>query len=75
MDVEAREERVTRDEVYVADEAFFTGTAAEIAPIRELDHRVIGAGKPGHLTREIQALYSDAVHGRSEARRGWLTPI
>ncbi len=75
MGIEVREERVTRDEIYVADEAFFTGTAAEIAPIRELDNRTIGTGEPGELTREIQARYLDLVHGRNEARLSWLTPV
>jgi len=75
MGVEVREERVTRDEVYVADEAFFTGTAAEIAPIRELDDRRIGPGRPGELTRRVQARYQDLVHGRDPAHRAWLAPI
>ena len=69
MGVEAGEERVTRDEIYIADEAFFTGTAAEIAPIRELDHRCIGRGEPGELTRRIQSRYLDVVHGRDSAHR------
>lgn len=75
MGIEASEERVTRDEIYVADEAFFTGTAAEIAPIRELDHRAIGTGEPGEITRRIQAAYLDLVHGRVEAHRDWLTAV
>jgi len=75
MGIEMREERVTRDEIYVADEAFFTGTAAEIAPIRELDNRAIGDGQPGEITRKIQARYADVVHGRDDAHRAWLTPV
>lgn len=75
MGIEATEERVTRDEIYVADEAFFTGTAAEIAPIRALDDRTIGSGEPGAVTREVQAKYLDLVHGRIDAHRDWLTPV
>ena len=75
LGVEAREERITRDEIYIADEAFFTGTAAEIAPIRELDDRKIGSGEPGEITRKIQTAYQDAVHGRNPSRRDWLTPV
>jgi branched-chain amino acid aminotransferase len=72
---EVREERVTRDELYVADEAFFTGTAAEIAPIRELDRRRIGSGEPGPVTRAVQARYQDAVRGRLEHHRSWLALV
>ena len=67
------EKRITRDEVYVADEAFFTGSAAEVTPIRELDNRTIGAGSRGPITAKLQALYFDAVHGRSPAHSEWLT--
>ena len=69
------EKRITRDEVYCADEAFFTGTAAEIAPIRELDNRQIGQGKRGVLTAQIQKKYFDWVKGRDEKRLHWLTPV
>ena len=75
MGVEASEERVTRDEIYIADEAFFTGTAAEIAPIRALDRRTIGTGEPGEITRRVQQRYLDVVHGRDAAHRGWLAAI
>ena len=75
MGIEATEERVTRDEIYVADEAFFTGTAAEIAPIRALDDRTIGSGEPSAVTRAVQAKYLDLVHGRIDAHRDWLTPV
>ncbi len=75
MGVEASEERVTRDEVYIADEAFFTGTAAEIAPIRALDNRTIGVGEPGEITRRVQQRYLDVVHGRDAAHREWLAAI
>src|SRR5574340_727299 len=61
------EKRITRDEVYCADEAFFTGTAAEVTPIRELDNRSIGSGKRGPITAKLQALYFDCVQGRSAA--------
>jgi branched-chain amino acid aminotransferase len=69
------EKRLTRDEVYVADEAFFTGTAAEVTPIRELDGRVIGTGKRGPVTEKLQALYFDLVQGRSPKYPEWLTLV
>ncbi|PIP02248.1 MAG: branched chain amino acid aminotransferase [Zetaproteobacteria bacterium CG12_big_fil_rev_8_21_14_0_65_54_13] len=69
---EVREKRITRDEVYVADEAFFTGTAAEVTPIRELDGRTIGCGSRGPVTAVLQKKYFDVVHGRSEAHMDWL---
>lgn len=67
------EERFTRDELYIADEAFFSGTAAEITPIREVDNRAIGAGKPGPVTKELQAAFFDIVHNRDKKHAGWLT--
>ncbi len=70
-----REKRITRDEVYIADEAFFTGTAAEVVPIRELDGRKIGDGKRGPLTERLQTLYFDTVRGNSSENREWLTPV
>jgi branched-chain amino acid aminotransferase len=69
------EERFTRDELYIADEAFFTGTAAEITPIREVDNRTIGTGKPGPLTKELQAAFFDIVHGRDSRHAEWLTSV
>ena len=69
---EVREKRITRDEVYVADEAFFTGTAAEVTPIRELDGRTIGSGSRGPITAVLQKQYFDVVHGRSAAHQEWL---
>ena len=69
------ERRITRDEVYIADEAFFTGTAAEVLPIRELDGRVIGAGERGPVTEKLQSLYLDQVRGRREAHPEWHTPV
>ncbi len=70
-----REKRITRDEVYVADEAFFTGTAAEVTPIRELDGRRIGSGHRGPITEHLQRSYFDQVHGRREVHADWLTPV
>ncbi len=67
--------RITRDDLYIADEAFFTGTAAEVTPIREVDGRVIGAGKRGPVTTRLQKAFFDCVTGRSEDHRDWLTPI
>jgi len=73
--LEIREKRITRDEVYVADEAFFTGTAAEVTPIRELDRRPIGNGARGPITEKLQTLYFDVVHGRTGRHDHWLTFI
>jgi len=75
LDLEVREKRITRDEVYIADEAFFTGTAAEVTPIRELDNRKIGTGKRGEITEKLQSLYFDVVNGRHEKHQDWLTYI
>lgn len=75
LGLSVHEKRITRDEVYTADEAFFTGTAAEVTPIRELDGRQIGIGRRGPITAQIQARYFDVVYGRSEAHRGWLSYI
>ncbi len=69
------EKRITRDEVYIADEAFFTGTAAEVTPIRELDNRSIGEGGRGPITARLQAMYFDCVHGRAANHLDWLTPV
>ena len=65
--------RITRDDVYIADEAFFTGTAAEVTPIREVDRRVIGAGVRGPVTEKIQKAFFDVVNGRNVKYHGWLT--
>lgn len=67
------EERFTRDEVYIADEAFFTGTAAEVTPIRELDGRTIGDGTPGPITKKIQSIFFDVVKGKKSKYLSWLT--
>ena len=69
------EKRITRDEVYTADEAFFTGTAAEITPIRELDNRAIGAGKRGPITEKLQAMFFDVVKGKSAKHQDWPTLV
>lgn len=69
------EKRITRDEIYIADEAFFTGTAAEVLPIRELDGRKIGSGSRGPVTNLLQNMYFDQVKGRREEFPEWLTPI
>jgi branched-chain amino acid aminotransferase len=71
--IPAVEQRFTRDELYIADEAFFTGTAAEITPIREVDGRVIGTGKPGPITKELQKTFFDIVHGKDQKHKSWLT--
>ncbi|MFT7224320.1 MAG: branched-chain amino acid aminotransferase, partial [Cellvibrionaceae bacterium] len=67
------EKRITRDEVYIADEVFFTGTAAEVTPVREIDNRTVGDGGRGPLTEKLQSLYFDVVHGRNETYKNWLT--
>ncbi len=73
LGIEVREKRITRDEVYVADEAFFTGTAAEVLPIRELDGRMIGAGHRGPITEKLQSMYFDQVEGRRSEYPEWQT--
>jgi branched-chain amino acid aminotransferase len=75
LGIEVVEKRITRDEVYIADEAFFTGTAAEVTPIRELDNRPIGIGSRGPITEKLQSLYFDIVHGRSAQHLDWLTTV
>ena len=67
--------RLTRDDIYIADEAFFTGTAAEVTPIRELDNRTIGEGKRGPVTTQLQSLFFDVVNGKVPAHADWLTPV
>ncbi len=69
------ERRITRDEVYIADEAFFTGTAAEVTPIRELDGREIGNGGRGPLTEQLQGMYFDQVYGRASMYNNWNTLV
>ncbi|MFO1360927.1 MAG: branched-chain amino acid transaminase [Burkholderiales bacterium] len=72
---EVRAKRITRDDLYIADEAFFTGTAAEVTPIREVDGRTIGAGRRGPVTARIQKAFFDLVNGKNRRYRHWLTPV
>jgi len=69
------EKRITRDEVYICDEVFFTGTAAEVTPVREVDNRTIGTGSRGPVTEKIQTMFFDIVNGRNEDFKHWLTPV
>jgi len=69
------ERDVARGELYLADEIFLTGTAAELTPLREIDDHPVGTGEPGPITREIQAVFEDALHGRSEAYADWLDVV
>lgn len=71
--VQVTSKRLTRDDIYIADEAFFTGTAAEVTPIRELDNRVIGAGARGPLTARLQSMFFDVVNARSDKHLDWLS--
>lgn len=73
--ISVREDRFTRDEVYISDEAFFTGTAAEVTPIRELDGRKIGDGIPGPITKRLQKIFFDTVKGKNKKYSRWLTYI
>jgi branched-chain amino acid aminotransferase len=67
--------RITRDDLYIADEAFFTGTAAEVTPIREVDGRTVGSGRRGPLTAKLQKAFFDLVNGKSQAHADWLSPV
>jgi branched-chain amino acid aminotransferase len=73
--IDVMEERFTRDEAYISDEAFFSGTAAEITPIVELDSRKIGTGAPGSITKRIQDIFFDTVKGKNKNYSGWLTYV
>lgn len=75
LGLNVKSKRLTRDDVYTADEAFFTGTAAEVTPIRELDNRVIGAGQRGPVTEKLQTLFFNLVNGREEKHGGWLSYV
>ena len=75
LGIELIEKRITRDEVYVADEAFFTGTAAEVTPISELDGRAIGSGTRGPITEQLQSHFFDCVYGRHLQHMNWLTYV
>jgi len=70
-----REERFTRDELYIADEAFMTGTAAEVTPVREVDDRQVGKGRPGEVTQILQGAFARVRTGADDRYRSWLTPI
>lgn len=73
--LEVVEKRITRDEVYICDEVFFTGTAAEVTPVREVDNRTIGSGSRGPITEKIQAKFFEIVHGKDDRYQDWLTPV
>src|SRR5665811_1880128 len=73
LGIEVQAKRLTRDDIYIADEAFFTGTAAEVTPIRELDNRQIGNGECGPITRKLQSLFFDVVNGKNPKYKSWLT--
>ncbi len=73
--IPTKEKRITRDEIYIADEAFFTGTAAEVTPIRELDGRIIGNGRKGAMTEKLQKQYFDCVSGKLEEYKNWLSCV
>jgi branched-chain amino acid aminotransferase len=75
MGLDVQEQFFGRDALYCADELFMTGTAAEITPIRELDHRMIGAGRPGPITKEAQATYLKGVRGEVDWMRDYITPF
>jgi branched-chain amino acid aminotransferase len=75
MGIEVERRAVTRDEIYICDEAFFTGTAAEVTPINSLDNRVIGNGKRGEITKKLQSGYFDVVFGRNDKYKKYLTYI
>ncbi len=75
LGIKIKEKRITRDEVYCCDEAFFTGTAAEVTPIRELDRRTIGSGARGPITEKLQSLFFDVVNGRAPQYAHWLTLV
>jgi branched-chain amino acid aminotransferase len=72
---EVQERSLARAELYIADELFMSGTAAELTPIREVDDHTIGSGEPGEVTRAIQRVFEDALHGRAEQYREWLDPV
>ena len=75
LGIAVHERRITRDEVYVADEAFFTGTAAEVTPIREYDQRPVGAGTRGPVTAKLQSMFFDTVNGRNASKKHWLAKV
>ena len=75
LKIPVHERRITRDEVYIADEAFFTGTAAEVTPIREYDQRPVGSGTRGPITARLQSMFFDTVNGRNASKKHWLAKV
>ena len=75
LGIEVVERHMTRAELYLADEIFLTGTAAELVPVREVDDHTVGTGKPGEITRAVQSAFDDALYGRTERYREWLDPV
>jgi branched-chain amino acid aminotransferase len=75
LGIEVIQRDVARAELYLADEVFMTGTAAELVPVREIDDHAVGGGEPGEITRAVQTVFEDALHGRDERYRGWLDPV
>jgi branched-chain amino acid aminotransferase len=75
LGIPVHERRITRDEVYIADEAFFTGTAAEVTPIREYDQRPVGSGTRGPITEKLQSMFFDTVNGRNASKKHWLAKV
>jgi branched-chain amino acid aminotransferase len=75
LGIEVIERDIARAELYLADEVFMTGTAAELVPVREIDDHAVGGGEPGEITRAVQTVFEDALHGRDERYRGWLDPV
>ena len=75
MGITVVEERFSRDDLYIADEAFLTGTAAELTPLREVDNRVIGSGRPGPVTKKLQDAFFAIVHGKDSRYKEWLTHV
>ncbi len=75
LGIPVHERRITRDEVYIADEAFFTGTAAEVTPIREYDQRPVGSGTRGPITGKLQSMFFDTVNGRNASKKHWLAKV
>jgi len=73
--IKVTEERFTRDEVYISDEAFFTGTAAEVTPIRDVDGRAIGNGRPGKITKRLQSMFFDSIRGKNKKYKAWLIKV
>lgn len=75
--IACEEHNISRDELYIADEVFLTGTAAEVKPVGEIDNRTIGrdGGKPGKITKQLKSLFEEAAHGKDSKFKGWLTPV